>query len=310
MSEIDFPVRLVEALLFASAKPLTEEELAERLPADTDIKAALAQLGELYAGRGVALTAVAGGWAIRTAPDLAAALRITVEVPRKLSRAAMEALAIIAYHQPATRAEVEEIRGVALSRGTLDVLLEVGWIKPRGHKQTPGRPALWVTTDEFLIHFGLASVDDLPGVEELKAAGLLDRRPAMTTLAMREDEKHQPGDEDTEDAEVQAERDAAVEGDVAAEAALEAEAEAEAEAAEPVHDEDENEDEETEDSGDEDSGTTTPRTRTRRMTTTRRRMTAPPKPRPASPRPRSGSRSDGLILSRARGFLAGRRAPT
>jgi segregation and condensation protein B len=246
VSEIDFPVRLVEALLFASAKPLSEEELAERLPADTDIKAALAQLSEHYAGHGIALTEVAGGWAIRTAPDLAAALRISVEVPRKLSRAAMEALAIIAYHQPATRAEVEEIRGVALSRGTLDVLLEVGWIKPRGHKQTPGRPALWVTTDEFLIHFGLASVDDLPGVEELKAAGLLDRRPNMTTLAMREDEKGEPGDEDTEDQEVQAERDAAAADDAAAVAALEAEAETE------THDDESDEDEDSEDDEDED----------------------------------------------------------
>jgi len=255
VSEIDFPVRLVEALLFASAKPLSEEELATRLPADTDVKAALASLAEHYAGRGVELTAVAGGWAIRTAPDLAAALRITVEVPRRLSRAAIEALAIIAYHQPATRAEVEEIRGVALSKGTLDVLLEAGWIKPRGHKQTPGRPALWVTTDEFLIHFGLASVDDLPGVEELKAAGLLDRRPAMTTIAMHEGERDLPGDEDTEDAEVQAERDAAATGDIAAVAALEAEAEAEGSADdqgddqgdEPDEDEDADEDEDDED---------------------------------------------------------------
>lgn len=243
MNDIDFTVRLVEALLFASPKPLSEEELAERLPADTDVKAVLAQLAELYAGRGVVLTAVAGGWAIRTAPDLAQALRISVEVPRKLSRAAIEALAIIAYHQPVTRAEVEEIRGVALSRGTLDVLLEASWIKPRGHKQTPGRPALWVTTDEFLMHFGLASVGDLPGVEELKAAGLLDRRPNMTTIAMREDEKAQPEEEDAEAAEIRAER------DEAAVAALEAEAEAE------VEPQDEAEDADDEDDDDEDAPT-------------------------------------------------------
>jgi segregation and condensation protein B len=251
VSEIDFPVRLVEALLFASPKPLTEAELAERLPADTDIKATLARLAEAYEGRGVALTEVAGGWAIRTAPDLATALRISVEVPRRLSRAAIEALAIVAYHQPVTRAEVEEIRGVALSKGTLDVLLEAGWIKPRGHKQTPGRPALWVTTDEFLNHFGLASVDDLPGVEELKAAGLLDRRPTMTTLAMREDEKTQPGDEDTEDQEVQAERDAAIARDAAAVAAIEAEADA----ALPTEAASDDEDEEADDEADEDQDT-------------------------------------------------------
>jgi segregation and condensation protein B len=210
VSEIDFPVRLVEALLFASAKPLTEAELAAHLPADTDVKAVLGRLAEHYAGRGVQLTEVADGWAIRTAPDLAAALRLTVEVPRRLSRAAVEALAIIAYHQPVTRGEIEEIRGVALSKGTLDLLLEQDWIKPRGHKQTPGRPALWVTTDEFLSHFGLANVRDLPGVEELKAAGLLDRRPTFTTLAMRDEEKDEAPDEaDTEAAEIRAERAAA-----------------------------------------------------------------------------------------------------
>jgi segregation and condensation protein B len=212
VSDIDFSVRLVEALLFASPKPLSDAELAEHLPDGTDVKAILAQLAEAYAGRGVQLTEVAGGWAIRTATDLASVLRLTVEVPRRLSRAAIEALAIIAYHQPVTRAEIEEIRGVALSRGSLDQLLEAGWIKPRGHKQTPGRPALWVTTDEFLIHFGLANVGDLPGVEELKAAGLLDRRPTFTTLAMREDEKGTADETDpevAEEAEIRAERAAA-----------------------------------------------------------------------------------------------------
>jgi segregation and condensation protein B len=215
VSEIEFPVRLVEALLFASAKPVTEEELAAHLPADADVKAILARLADDYAGRGIQLMEVAGGWAIRTAPDLASALRLSVEVPRRLSRAAIEALAIIAYHQPVTRAEIEEIRGVALSRGSLDQLLEAGWIKPRGHKQTPGRPALWVTTEEFLTHFGLANVGDLPGVEELKAAGLLDRRPSFTTLAMREDEKteDEPDEAAAEEAAVRAERVAAAMAD-------------------------------------------------------------------------------------------------
>jgi segregation and condensation protein B len=215
VSEIEFPVRLVEALLFASAKPVTEAELAAHLPADADLKAILARLAEDYAGRGIQLTEVAGGWAIRTAPDLASVLRLTVEVPRRLSLAAIEALAIIAYHQPVTRAEIEEIRGVALSRGSLDQLLEAGWIKPRGHKQTPGRPALWVTTEEFLSHFGLANVGDLPGVEELRAAGLLDRRPTFTTLAMRDDEKpeEEPDEVAAEEAAVRAERAAAASAD-------------------------------------------------------------------------------------------------
>ena len=249
MSDIDFIVRLVEALLFASPKPLSEEDLAERLPEGTDVKAVLAQIAELYANRGVALTEVAGGWAIRTAPDLAQALRISVEVPRKLSRAAVEALSIIAYHQPVTRGEIEEIRGVALSKGSLEQLLEAGWIKPRGHKQTPGRPALWVTTDEFLLHFGLANIDDLPGVEELKAAGLLDRRPSFTTLAMREDEKETEEQPDAEEAEIRAERDEAAVAELDGEdddEALEATAD-DADGAEDGSDDDEDDDDEDDD---------------------------------------------------------------
>ncbi len=241
MSDIDFIVRLVEALLFASPKPLSEEDLAERLPEGTDVKAVLAQIAELYANRGVALTEVAGGWAIRTAPDLAQALRISVEVPRKLSRAAVEALSIIAYHQPVTRGEIEEIRGVALSKGSLEQLLEAGWIKPRGHKQTPGRPGLWVTTDEFLLHFGLASVDDLPGVEELKAAGLLDRRP--------EDDKEPEEPADAEEAEIRAERDEAAVAELDGEdddEALEATAD-DADGAEDGSDDDEDDDDEDDD---------------------------------------------------------------
>ncbi len=148
--------------------------------------ALLARLGEEYGGRGVNLVRVGGKWALRTAPDLAPYLRRQVEVSRKLSRAAVETLAIIAYHQPVTRAEIEEIRGVSVSRGTLDILLEAGWVRPRGRRRTPGRPATWVTTQGFLEHFGLESLDDLPGVEELKASGLLQSGRTSFGLAPRE----------------------------------------------------------------------------------------------------------------------------
>ncbi len=169
-----YSLRLLEALLFAASEPLDADTLAERLPPGSDVAALLARLEELYAGRGVNVVRAAGKWAFRTAEDLAPELRRHVDVLRRLSRAATETLAIIAYHQPVTRAEVEELRGVGLSRGTLDILLEAGWVRPRGHRPTPGRPATWVTTEAFLDHFGLESLDDLPGVEELRAAGLLD----------------------------------------------------------------------------------------------------------------------------------------
>ena len=165
--------RLVEALLFAAAEPLTVEEIQSRLPDAVKASDILAELARDYAERGVNLVEVAGRWQFRTAPDLGALLRIAVEVRRRLSRAALETLAIVAYHQPVTRAEIEDIRGVAVSKGTLDLLLEAGWIKPRGHREAPGRPVLWVTADAFLEHFGLAALDDLPGVSELKAAGLI-----------------------------------------------------------------------------------------------------------------------------------------
>ncbi len=196
---VKFPERLVEALLFASAAPLTEADLAARLGPDTDVRAILARLAERYDGRGVQLVAVGGGWAFRTAEDLGPHLRLTRETHRKLSRAAIEALAIIAYHQPVTRGEIEEIRGVQLSKGTMDALLEAGWIKPKGRRNSPGRPVTWVTTPGFLDHFGLTSLDDLPGVEELKAAGLLDRRPGITTLAMRGEEAEPSATEDAPD---------------------------------------------------------------------------------------------------------------
>jgi len=172
-------IRLVEALIFASAEPLTERMLANRLPEGADVKGLLKALQLMYEDRGVNLVRAGSSWAFRTAPDLAELLNKEVEVARKMSRAAIETLAIIAYHQPVTRAEIEEIRGVSISKGTLDVLLEEEWIKPRGRRQTPGRPLQWGTTDFFLDHFGLEAVRDLPGIDELKAAGLLDASPAI-----------------------------------------------------------------------------------------------------------------------------------
>lgn len=178
-------LRVLEAVLFASSEPLSEAVLAAHLPEGTDLPGLLATLAEHYADRGINLREVADGWALRTAPDLAFALRREAEVQRRLSRAALETLAIIAYHQPVTRAEIEQIRGVAVSKGTLDILFEQNWIQPRGRRRTPGRPATWVTTPVFLDHFGLAALDDLPGVDELRAAGLLDSQPKQTALDLR-----------------------------------------------------------------------------------------------------------------------------
>lgn len=172
-------VRIVEALLFASPQPVDEKEIAGRLGEDADVGACLGQLAEDYRGRGVEPVRIAGKWSFRTAEDLGAELKIRSVRRRRLSRAALETLAIIAYHQPVTRAEVESIRGVSLSRGTLDLLLELGWIRPSGRRRTPGRPLQWRTSGEFLEHFGLESVDDLPGRDELLAAGLLDTRPDL-----------------------------------------------------------------------------------------------------------------------------------
>jgi segregation and condensation protein B len=175
-------LRLVEALLFASAEPLAPAALARHLPEGTDLPALLDRLRADYEGRGVNLVRVNQRWAFRTSEDLAGRLQIETESQRKLSRAAVETLATIAYHQPVTRAEIEEIRGVALSKGTLDSLLEAGWVRPKGRRRTPGRPVTWGTTDDFLDHFGLESLDALPGLAELKAAGLLDARPAIAAL--------------------------------------------------------------------------------------------------------------------------------
>jgi len=176
-------LRMVEALLFASAEPLSADDIAARLPEGADIAGLLRELAETYATRGVNLVQVAAKWSFRTAGDLSFLLARDAVEQRKLSRAALETLAIIAYHQPVTRADIEEIRGVATSAGTLDVLLETGWIRMRGRRKAPGRPITYGTTEAFLSHFGLDTLSDLPGVEELKAAGLLDSRvPADFTV--------------------------------------------------------------------------------------------------------------------------------
>jgi segregation and condensation protein B len=167
-------LRIVEALLFAAAEPLGEDVLAERLPTGTDVSALIRDLQASYSSRGVELRHVAGKWAFRTASDLSYLMSREVEELRRLSRPALETLAIIAYHQPVTRAEIEEIRGISTSRGTVDVLLETGWIRMRGRRRTPGRPVTYGTTEAFLDHFSLAALTDLPGLEELKGAGLLD----------------------------------------------------------------------------------------------------------------------------------------
>ncbi|PWL18012.1 SMC-Scp complex subunit ScpB [Falsochrobactrum shanghaiense] len=168
--------RMVEAIIFASSEPVPERALIDRLPADVDLGAALRHLQKLYEGRGVHLMQVGTAWAFRTAPDLAFLLNRETVQQRKLSRAALEVLAIIAYHQPVTRAELEDIRGVETSKGTLDVLMETGWVKLRGRRRTPGRPVTYGTTEAFLDHFGLPEIRDLPGLEELRGAGLLSAR--------------------------------------------------------------------------------------------------------------------------------------
>lgn len=191
-------LRRLEAMLFASAEPLSGPALAARLPEGANVEELLGELRDLYANRGVNLVRRGKGWAFRTAPDIAPWLKLESTVQRKLSRAATETLAIIAYQQPVTRAEIEEIRGVAPGRGTLDILLEAGWIKPRGRRRVAGRPITWGTTETFLDAFGLESLDALPGIEELKAAGLLDRRAGMAAIAMRQSELDQAGAETRE----------------------------------------------------------------------------------------------------------------
>lgn len=167
-------LRVVEALLFAASEPLSAEQLSVALPEGADLPSLLADLQANYANRGVNLVQVGGKWALRTAGDLSFLLRREAVEQKRLSRAGLETLAIIAYHQPVTRAEIEEIRGVAISKGTLDILLEIGWVRMRGRRRTPGRPVTYGTTPAFLLHFGLNEVADLPGMQELRGAGLLD----------------------------------------------------------------------------------------------------------------------------------------
>lgn len=189
-------IRTLEALLFASPAPLPLNAIRERLPETADVGGMLLELKQTYEKRGINLVELDGSWAFRTASDLGEALQVSKQVQRKLSRAAMETLAIVAYHQPVTRAEIENIRGVAIHRGTLDVLMECGWVKPGRRRETPGRPLTWVTTTEFLDQFGLESLTDLPGMDDLKSSGLLDRRPAVETLPSTRDLFAGAGDEE------------------------------------------------------------------------------------------------------------------
>jgi segregation and condensation protein B len=190
-------LRLLEAMLFASAEPLDEKDLAARLPQGTDVREALLRLQADYAGRGVNLVRIGGKWTFRTAVDLSWLLSKETTETRKLSRAAIETLAIIAYHQPVTRTEIEELRGVSTSKGSVDVLLQTGWIRPRGRRKAPGRPVTYGTTEAFLSQFGLDAVSDLPGMEELKGAGLFDGRlPPGFSVPMPSDDTALRDDED------------------------------------------------------------------------------------------------------------------
>jgi segregation and condensation protein B len=207
--ERDGQLRLVEAILFAASEPVSEAAIAKRMGRDADVVGLLNELADRYATRGVNVVKVGDKWTLRTAPDLAPRLKLEVQVARKLTRAAVETLAIIAYHQPVSRAEIEEIRGVAISPTTIEMLLEAGWIKPGRRREGPGRPGTFVTTEHFLSHFGLERLDDLPGIAELRAAGLLDARPVSVKLGTRERAEGEAADtpslEDAADAEAAAE---------------------------------------------------------------------------------------------------------
>ena len=190
-------LRMVEAIVFASREPVSEKALINRLPEGADFDAVIAELQQLYSARGVNLVRVGANWAFRTADDLGFLLqREAVEV-KKLSRVALEMLATIAYHQPVTRAEIEEVRGVATSKGTLDVLMETGWVRIRGRRRTPGRPVTYGTTDDFLDHFGIEELRDLPGLDELKGAGLLQSQlPTNFSMPIPDDDAQLAEDED------------------------------------------------------------------------------------------------------------------
>ncbi|MEP0942373.1 MAG: SMC-Scp complex subunit ScpB [Rhizobiaceae bacterium] len=190
-------VRIVEAMVFASSEPVAEKAIADRLPEGTDTKKLLQDVQLAYGNRGVNLVRVGDAWAFRTADDLSFLLQKEAVETRKLSRAALEVLAIIAYHQPVTRAEVEEVRGVVTSKGTLDVLMETGWVRMRGRRKTPGRPVTYGTTLEFLDHFGLEQIRDLPGMDELKGSGLLQSQvPATFAVPVPNDDEDLHEDED------------------------------------------------------------------------------------------------------------------
>ena len=189
MKRADERTRAGEAVLFAATEPLTVEAIVAQLNGASGVRDVLEELAADYAGRGIELVRRGDRWQFQTAADMAHLLRRDREEPRKLSRAGIETLAIIAYHEPATRAEIEAIRGVQISKGTLDVLMEAGWIRPAGRREVPGRPLLYATTPEFLIHFGLASRRDLPGIDDLRAAGLLDPIDlAMEQAGMSDDD--------------------------------------------------------------------------------------------------------------------------
>jgi len=206
----DEAVRTVEALLFASAEPVARESLMERIPREVDIDDVLQTIADFYAGRGVNLVKVGGRWAFRTAADLATLLVREQAEQKKLSRAAMETLAILAYHQPVTRAEIESIRGVSTSKGTLDVLIETGWARMRGRRRAPGRPVTYGTTQAFLEHFGLADIGDLPGLSELRGAGFFDGQlpagfdvPAPTDSPQLQDDEDPIEDEEPTEAQAE-----------------------------------------------------------------------------------------------------------
>jgi len=193
-------VRMAEAIIFASAEPVSEKALAARLPADVNLPAVLADLQAVYARRGVNLVKVGAAWAFRTAGDLAFLMTRDTVQHKKLSRAALEVLAIIAYHQPVTRAEIEEIRGVTVAKGTIDLLMETGWVRIRGRRKVQGRPVTFGTTPAFLEHFGLEAIGDLPGLDDLKAAGMLDGRlPPGFRIPVPNDDFALRDDEDPDD---------------------------------------------------------------------------------------------------------------
>ena len=200
MPELTEEMRLLEAVIFASGEPVTMDVLERQLPEGTDVGYLMQALVQHYEPRGVHLVEIDGAWSFRTAADISPHMKIVRHPRRKLPRAAAEVLAIIAYHQPVTRADIESIRGVDTSRGTLDILLELGWVRPGKRRDTPGRPLTWYTTTEFLSHFNIETLRDLPGLEELKAAGLLDSRPVMANLPRESEEGSDADipDEDTE----------------------------------------------------------------------------------------------------------------